>query len=106
MRTPLTVIKEFVSIILDGLAGEVTKEQREYLSITMAKSVFIADHDAMLVRVLTACCRQWHPVGSRVVFGQSVPSIRNGTGSVSVAQVPPCRGEWSSRVPPSDWAIP
>ena len=38
MRTPLTVIKEFVSIILDGLAGEVNEEQREYLSITMAKT--------------------------------------------------------------------
>ncbi len=32
-RTPLTVIKEFASIIHDGLAGQVNNEQREYLDI-------------------------------------------------------------------------
>ena len=32
-RTPLTVIKEFASIVRDGLAGDVTDEQREYLDI-------------------------------------------------------------------------
>lgn len=32
-RTPLTVIKEFTSIVRDGLAGDVTDEQREYLGI-------------------------------------------------------------------------
>lgn len=30
-RTPLTVIKEFSSIIADGLGGPVTKQQNEYL---------------------------------------------------------------------------
>src|SRR5262249_7597075 len=30
---PLTVIKEFTSIIRDGLAGPITDEQREYLEI-------------------------------------------------------------------------
>ena len=32
-RTPLTVIKEFTSILRDGLAGETNDEQREYLEI-------------------------------------------------------------------------
>ena len=32
-RTPLAVISEFSSIIADGIAGPVTDEQREYLSI-------------------------------------------------------------------------
>ncbi|MFK7758434.1 MAG: ATP-binding protein [Phycisphaerales bacterium] len=31
-RTPLTVIKEFTSIITDGLGGEVSKKQLEYLN--------------------------------------------------------------------------
>ena len=33
LRTPLTCIKEGVSIILDGMAGEVTDEQRDLLEI-------------------------------------------------------------------------
>ena len=34
-RTPLTVIKEFASILQDGLAGEVSGEQREFLTIIL-----------------------------------------------------------------------
>ena len=34
-RTPLTVIKEFTSIIHEGLAGETTEEQREYLATVL-----------------------------------------------------------------------
>ena len=33
--TPLTVIKEFASILQDGLAGEVSGEQREFLTIIL-----------------------------------------------------------------------
>lgn len=36
-RTPLTVVKEFSSIIRDGLAGEVNPEQREYLDIVVSR---------------------------------------------------------------------
>lgn len=34
-RTPLTVIKEFSSILLDGIAGTVNAEQRQYLGIVL-----------------------------------------------------------------------
>jgi signal transduction histidine kinase len=33
LRSPLTVMMQFVSIMLDGLAGEMTPEQKEYLEI-------------------------------------------------------------------------
>ncbi|MFC1671880.1 ATP-binding protein [Planctomycetota bacterium] len=33
LRTPLTTVKEFVAILLDGLAGELKEEQKEYLHI-------------------------------------------------------------------------
>jgi len=36
-RTPLTVIKEFTAIIRDGLAGEISDEQREYLEIVLTR---------------------------------------------------------------------
>jgi len=37
-RTPLTVIKEFTSILAEGLSGPLTKEQAEYLAL-IAKAV-------------------------------------------------------------------
>ncbi len=33
LKTPLTSMKEFVSIILDGLAGPISEDQREYLEL-------------------------------------------------------------------------
>ena len=35
LRSPLTPIHQFVTILLDGLAGDLNPEQREYLSITL-----------------------------------------------------------------------
>lgn len=37
-RTPLTVIKEFTSILRDGIAGGVNAEQREYLDIVLNRT--------------------------------------------------------------------
>jgi len=34
LRTPLTTIKEFISILLDGLAGDLNPTQKDYLGIT------------------------------------------------------------------------
>lgn len=33
LRTPLTTMKEFASILLDGLAGEITGTQKKYIGI-------------------------------------------------------------------------
>ncbi|MDE2127479.1 MAG: hybrid sensor histidine kinase/response regulator [Armatimonadetes bacterium] len=35
LRSPLTTIYQFVTIILDGLSGPISEEQREYLEITL-----------------------------------------------------------------------
>jgi signal transduction histidine kinase len=35
LRSPLTAVRQFVSIILDGLAGELNSEQRQYLQIVL-----------------------------------------------------------------------
>ena len=39
LRSPLTAIKQFTTIILDGLAGEITAEQRKYQEIVLKNSV-------------------------------------------------------------------
>jgi signal transduction histidine kinase len=41
-RTPLTVIREFTSIILDGLGGETTQKQQEYLKHILNSSSDLA----------------------------------------------------------------
>jgi signal transduction histidine kinase len=38
LRSPLTAIYQFVSILADGLAGELNSEQREYLQIALKNS--------------------------------------------------------------------
>ncbi|HXM98400.1 MAG TPA: ATP-binding protein [Candidatus Dormibacteraeota bacterium] len=38
LRSPLTAIYQFVSIILDGLAGELNVQQREYLEVILRNS--------------------------------------------------------------------
>ncbi len=35
LRTPLTAIYQFITILLDGLAGDISTEQREYLGIVL-----------------------------------------------------------------------
>jgi PAS domain S-box-containing protein len=35
LRSPLTVVRQFTTIVLDGLAGELNPEQREYLGIAL-----------------------------------------------------------------------
>ncbi len=35
LRSPLTVVRQFNTIVLDGLAGELNPEQREYLEIAV-----------------------------------------------------------------------
>lgn len=35
LRSPLTAIRQFVTILLDGLAGDLSPEQREYLEIAL-----------------------------------------------------------------------
>lgn len=39
LRSPLTVIYSFVEILLDGLAGEINEQQREFLSIAQRNSI-------------------------------------------------------------------
>ena len=42
LRTPLTAIQGFVELVLEGSAGELTEEQREYLGIAHRNSLHLA----------------------------------------------------------------
>ncbi len=43
LKTPLTSIKEFVCIILDGLAGRISSEQKEYLELVKESCMQMAN---------------------------------------------------------------
>ena len=53
LRSPLTAIYQFVTILLDGLAGEVTPQQRDYLNIVLRN----ATHLQTIVGDLLDCTR-------------------------------------------------
>jgi signal transduction histidine kinase len=53
LRSPLTAIYQFVTILLDGLAGDITEQQREYLDI-VSRNVL---HLQRIVSDLLDCTR-------------------------------------------------
>ena len=51
LRSPLTAVHQFTTIVLDGLAGEVNEQQRKYLSISLQS---IRELQLMIDELLTA----------------------------------------------------
>ncbi len=90
-RTPLTVIKEFASIIADGLGGEVTEKQSQYLNhITSSASDLAGLIDDFLnssrLRSNSICVnRQQHTVDE--IFNAVWPILESRAGSKSIELV-------------------
>jgi PAS domain S-box-containing protein len=54
LRSPLSAIHQFTTILLDGLAGGITEEQREYLDIVLRNSLQLRDMIGDLLEVTRA----------------------------------------------------
>jgi signal transduction histidine kinase len=54
LRSPLAAVHQFTTILLDGLAGELNGEQREYLEIVSRNSLQLRDMIADLLEVTRA----------------------------------------------------
>jgi signal transduction histidine kinase/CheY-like chemotaxis protein len=54
LRSPLAAIHQFTAILLDGLAGEINGEQREYLEIVLKNSLQLRDMIGDLLEVTRA----------------------------------------------------
>jgi two-component system cell cycle sensor histidine kinase/response regulator CckA len=54
LRSPLTALHQFTTILLDGLAGELNSEQREYLGIILKNSLQLRDMIGDLLEVTRA----------------------------------------------------
>jgi hypothetical protein len=67
LRSPLTTIQQFITIMLDGLAGNLSPEQREYMEITLRNANQLRTMIGDLLEVaraetdkLTVECRRFH----------------------------------------------
>ena len=54
LRSPLAAVHQFTTIMLDGLAGEINGEQREYLEIVLRNSLQLRDMIGDLLEVTSA----------------------------------------------------
>jgi len=54
LRSPLSAVHQFTTILLDGLAGEFNREQREYLEIVLRNSLQLRDMIGDLLEVTRA----------------------------------------------------
>ena len=54
LRSPLSALHQFTTILLDGLAGELSSEQREYLEIILRNSLQLRDMIGDLLEVTRA----------------------------------------------------
>ncbi|MBX3323805.1 MAG: PAS domain S-box protein [Phycisphaeraceae bacterium] len=96
-RTPLSVIKEFASIIADGLAGPVTPEQASYLKI-MDGAVMDLNHmvedllDSSKLRAgRLRVDRRAHDVAKILTSGRSVLSNKASARSIVIEErIDPC----------------
>ena len=80
LRSPLTAIHQFTTIILDGLAGEITEKQKEYLSICLTN---IRELQRMIDELLIATRARSGSLGVRKdliwipdVVSESVEALR------------------------------
>ena len=54
LRSPLAALHQFTTIVLDGIAGEITAEQREYLEIVLKNALQLRDMIGDLLEVTRA----------------------------------------------------
>ncbi|MBN2024164.1 MAG: response regulator [Pirellulales bacterium] len=83
-RTPLTVIKEFVTILRDGLGGPVNDQQRDYLAIIDDRAddlAIMVDDMLDLGKFEAGLLRLWRRKSKvDALFGQVLPALGRKAG--------------------------
>src|SRR5262249_61544400 len=93
LRTPLTSVIGYSEMLIEGLAGTLTAEQREYVQIIMEKG----DHLLQLITGLLDVSRM--DSGSMRLVKEPIP-LGELVGSLLTAMTPPARPK--SAEPPLD----
>jgi signal transduction histidine kinase len=77
LRTPLTAIYQFVTILYDGLAGELNTEQREYLSIVLRNAKQLQNMIGELLEATRAEAGKLAIDPRRVVVAETISETLN-----------------------------
>jgi hypothetical protein len=94
LRSPLTPIYQFVTILLDGLAGNLTSEQREYLTIILSNINMLRNMVRDLLEVTRAAAGKLEVDLRCVYLTELVPKIIktyqfvNAKGLIISADIP------------------
>jgi signal transduction histidine kinase len=100
LRSPITAIYQFITILMDGLAGELTQEQRDYLEISLRNVNLMRDMVRDLMDVTRAqtgkltirprCTSVVTMISETIVALQTTAKARNITlAPVDLRYVPP-----------------
>lgn len=103
LRSPLTSIYSFTSIIADGLAGETTPEQKEYLQIVLKNVVQL---QAMIEDLLTVTQSREGKLGidlQRVAISDAVVDALHTVSSAAATKAITLSAEDTSQLPPARW---
>lgn len=79
LRTPLTSVHQFITILLDGLAGEIGKEQKDYLQIALRNVDQLNKMIDDLLESTRADSGKWHfepePMNLQVILEELVQTF-------------------------------
>jgi signal transduction histidine kinase len=78
LRSPLTVIYSFVEILLDGLAGEINDQQREFLLITQRNATQLRQMIEDLLEVTRAQTGKLHVNPCRMTLAREIETTLEG----------------------------
>jgi len=105
LRTPLTSVHQFITILLDGLAGEIGKEQKDYLQIALRNVDQLNKMIDDLLESTRADSGKWHfepePTNLQVILEELVQTFDSAASGKKISLV----NEVGQNLP-SLWADP
>lgn len=89
LRTPLTSVHQFITILLDGLAGEIRKEQKDYLQIALRNVDQLSKMIDDLLESTRADSGKWHfepePMNLQVILEELVQTFDSAASEKKIS---------------------
>ena len=89
LRTPLTSVHQFITILLDGLAGEIREEQKDYLQIALRNVDQLSQMIDDLLESTRADSGKWHfepePMNLQVILEELVQTFDSAASGKKIS---------------------